>query len=132
MLCLQCLVSLEEDVRVVSIEVSSDERLDELQARLEEELNAIEFQAKPGSVMKLYCVQHQRLTYRQDPMTKLEVLFLDGGKICGADACSGAVLQSAQQLVPWALVSWYFQDLQFTFPDAIDVVVVWVNEDEIV
>ncbi|KAG3115053.1 hypothetical protein PI124_g1894 [Phytophthora idaei] len=131
MLRLQCLVSSGEEFRVVSIEVSSEERIDELQARLEEELDAMEFQAKPDSVMKLYCVQHQRLTYRQDPGTKLEVLFLDGDEISGAEACSDAALKSAKQLVPWALVSWYFQDQQFTFPDAIDIVVVWEDEQEI-
>jgi hypothetical protein len=72
-------------------------------------------------------VQHQRLTYRQDATTKLEVLFLDGNEI---PLHGDAALQGATQLVPWALVSWYFRDEQFTFPDAIDVVVVWPDESE--
>ncbi|KAF4033193.1 hypothetical protein GN244_ATG14890 [Phytophthora infestans] len=127
MVRLQCLVSLEEEVRVVSIDVSLQERIDKLQARLEEELDV---QATPNNVMKLFCVQHQRLTYRQGPTTKFEVFFLDGDDISGADACSAAVLQGAKQLVPWASVSWYFQDLQFSFPDAIDVVVIWEHESE--
>ncbi|POM60098.1 hypothetical protein PHPALM_31083 [Phytophthora palmivora] len=123
MLRLQCLLSTGEDVRVVTIEVSPDERISELQARLVEKLNS-ESWAKPDTVMKLYHVQHQQLTYRQDPTTKLEVLFLDGDKISRSDAATGIVRQKATQLVPWALVSWYFQDQTFIFPDAIDIVVV--------
>ncbi|KAG7391892.1 hypothetical protein PHYPSEUDO_003098 [Phytophthora pseudosyringae] len=130
MLRLQCLVSSGgEEVRVVSIEVSPGERIGEFQERIGGELDAL---AKPDTVMKIYTVQHQRrLTYRQDPTTGLEVLFLDGVKVSTVDASSGAVLQSATQLVPWALVSWYFQDQQFTFPDAVDVVVVWEEDEEL-
>ncbi|KAK1945281.1 hypothetical protein P3T76_003814 [Phytophthora citrophthora] len=80
--------------------------------------------AVTDSVLKLYDVQNQRLTYRQDPTTKLEVVFLDGAPIFESDGIGSALLQISTQLVPWTLVSWYFQDQQFTFPDAIDVVVV--------
>ncbi|KAE9021464.1 hypothetical protein PR003_g12649 [Phytophthora rubi] len=128
MLRLQCLLSTasSEDealsVHVLTIAASLDERIEDLEARIVAEVEATEIQAKPNTTMKLYCVRHQRLTYRQDPMTKTEVLFLDGERISGLDALS---LQSAQQLVPWALVSWYYKKKQFAFPDAVDIVAVW-------
>ncbi|KAE8911964.1 hypothetical protein PF005_g23245 [Phytophthora fragariae] len=132
MLRLQCLLSTasSEDealsVHVLTIAASLDERIEDLEARIAAEVEATEIQARPNTVfnttMKLYCVRHQRLTYRQDPTTKTEKLFLDGKPISGLDAFS---LQSAQQLVPWALVSWYYKEKQFAFPDAVDIVAVW-------
>lgn len=130
MLRLQCLLSTGEDVHVVTVEVSPDERIGELQGHLSDELETIEFQAKANTVMKLYHMQQQRLTYRLDLTMKLEVLFLDGVEISGSNASSSAVLQSATQLVPWTTVSWYFQDQQFTFPDAVDIVVIWEDVDK--
>ncbi|CAH0489511.1 unnamed protein product [Peronospora farinosa] len=131
MLRLECLLSTEsENVRVVTVEISPNERISVLQDRLRKELDAMEFQAKPGTTMILYHVQKQRLTYRQDPTTKLDVLFLDGVNASASDASSTAVLQNATQLVPWTIISWYLQDQQFTFPDAVDIVVVWKKSDE--
>ncbi|KAL3661425.1 hypothetical protein V7S43_013628 [Phytophthora oleae] len=129
MVHLQCLLSTGQTFRVVAIEVSLDERIGSLQDRFSEELAAMQSRTAPDAVLKLYAVQHQRLTYRQDPTTELEVLFLDAVAISGDDATSSALLRNAMQLVPWALVSWYFHERQFTFPDAIDVVVVR-EEDE--
>ncbi|KAG6611346.1 uncharacterized protein IUM83_12712 [Phytophthora cinnamomi] len=133
MLQLQCLLSSmsPEDealpVRVLTIAASLDERIEELEARIAGEAAVMAIQAKPNTSMKLYCVRHQRLTYRQDPMTKTEVLFLDGESVSRLDTCT---VQSSQQLVPWALVSWYFKDEQFAFPDAIDIVVAWKDVDQ--
>ncbi|KAG1699548.1 hypothetical protein DVH05_012959 [Phytophthora capsici] len=128
MLHLQCLLSTGQVHRIVAISVSPNERIGSLQDRFRDELTTMKSRAVTDTVLKLYAMQHQRLTYRQDPTTKLEVVFLDDIPIFDSDAVSPAVLQNATQLVPWALVSWYFQDEQFTFPDAIDVVV--VEEDE--
>ncbi|CAI5744941.1 unnamed protein product [Peronospora destructor] len=130
MLRLECLLSTGENVRVVTVKISPNERISVLQDRLSEELNAMEFQAKPGTAMTLYHVRQQRLTYRQDPTTKLEVLFLDGVEASASDVSCTAVLQNATQLVPWTIVSWYLQDQQFTFPDVVDIVVAWKNNDE--
>ncbi|GMF60721.1 unnamed protein product [Phytophthora fragariaefolia] len=130
---LQCLLNLTNStdeaptVRVIVVEASLDERVEKLEDRIAEEVDAMPFNAKPGTLMKLYCVQRQRLTYHQDSTTKTEVLFLDDELILRLDA---NVLKSAQQLVPWAFVSCYFQDEQFAFPDAIDVVAAWQDADQ--
>ncbi|EGZ16183.1 hypothetical protein PHYSODRAFT_250945 [Phytophthora sojae] len=133
MLRLQCLLntaSPEDEalsVRVLTVAASLDDRIGELEARIAAEVEVMAIQAKPYTTMKLYCLRHQWLTYRQDSTTKTEVLFLDGEPIAGLDTCT---LQSAQQLVPWAHVSWYFKDKQFAFPDTVDIVVAWEDADQ--
>ncbi|KAG7398821.1 hypothetical protein PHYBOEH_010335 [Phytophthora boehmeriae] len=134
MLRLQCLLNVEEDdvsERVGAVFVPPDERISTLQARIEEEMLATQIQDQPSATLKLYCVQQKRLTYRQNPATKLEELFLDGAVISKCDTSVHEALQGIKQLVPWALVSWYFQDHNFAFPDAIDVVAVWEKNTEI-
>lgn len=125
MLRLQCLVSLEEVVCIAPFNVSLSERIDVVKFRIAEEMKLV---AKPKKIMKLYNVQHQNLTYRYDMISKREVLFLDGKVITGAQAQNNAILKNATQLVPWALMSWYFHEEQFTLPDAVDIVVVWEDE----
>ncbi|CAI5708793.1 unnamed protein product [Hyaloperonospora brassicae] len=122
---LQCLLCAGDNGRVVTIEVSSSERIGVLQDLVHVELNTMGFQAESSSIMKLYCVQHQRLTYRPNLTTKTDALYLDHAAVSVSDASCAVVLLTFTPLVQWALVSWYFSDQQFTFPDVVDIVVVW-------
>ncbi|CAH0475318.1 unnamed protein product [Peronospora belbahrii] len=131
MVQLQCLLSTSENVRVVTVEMSLNERIGVLQDRLREKLDMMDYRAKPDMTMKLYQVQQHRLTYRHDPTTKQEVLFFDGVEASASDASRTAILQNATQLVPWTIVSWCLQDQQFIFPDAVDIVVVWENDEKL-
>ncbi|KAG2526475.1 hypothetical protein JM16_002855 [Phytophthora kernoviae] len=121
----------DADKRVVVVSVPPDERVGALQARIEDEMTATETQGHSSATMKLYCVQQQRLTYRQNPTTNLEELFLDRTVLSNHDTSVNEALQGTKLLVPWALVSWYFQDHKFAFPDAIDVVAVWEEDAEL-
>ena len=122
---LQCLLCTGDNGRVVTIEVYPSERIGVLQDLVHVELNTMGFHAKSGSAMKLYCVQHQRLTYRRNLTTKTDALYLDHAAVSVSDASCAVVLLTFTPLVQWALVSWYFSDQQFTFPDVVDIVVVW-------